>query len=159
MLTLNKYLRELGIDENTWPFDEIKLNQDRKNKHQHYDGRYVEEDGMVDAETFNLSTTLAMIIYSYLCYFRDGGLKWGYPVCFNFKNGKELPKGQGYDRWCKIIDRMIESFRMLIKYDEEAPDILEYSDKERWKKDIVKYNKKINYGLRLFAKYFSDLWW
>ena len=63
MLQLNKYLRELGIDENYWLFKDKE------------DDRYKpDEDGFVNAETFNLDATLSMIIYSYLCYFRDNCL-------------------------------------------------------------------------------------
>ena len=73
MLQLNKYLRELGIDENYWLFKE-------KN-----DNRYLpDEDGFIDAETFNLDMTLSMIIYSYLCYFRDHCLV-GHPASMTFE--------------------------------------------------------------------------
>ena len=55
MVQLNKYLREIGIDENYWLF---KKNQN--------DSRYEpDEEGFIPAEYFNLNTTLAMIIYSF----------------------------------------------------------------------------------------------
>ena len=60
-IELNKYLKEIGIDENYLLFD--KTNQEN-------DSRYrLNEDGFVDAEFFNLDTTLAIILYSYLSYF------------------------------------------------------------------------------------------
>ena len=124
MLQLNKYLRELGIDENYWLFKDEE------------DGRYKpDEDGFVNAETFNLDATLSMIIYSYLCYFRDNCLV-GYPGSMTF------------EKWKEIIDKMIEAFRLQIDLDENINNI---NSKNR--------KKKINYGMRLFIKYYNHLWW
>lgn len=123
MLQLNKYLRELGIDENYWLF------KDEEN------GRYKpDEDGFVNAETFNLDATLSMIIYSYLCYFRDNCLV-GYPGSMTF------------EKWKEIIDKMIEAFKLQLELDGK---IYLPSKNKR---------KKINYGMRLFIKYYNDLWW
>lgn len=123
MLQLNKYLRELGIDENYWLFKDEE------------DGRYKpDEDGFVNAETFNLDATLSMIIYSYLCYFRDNCLV-GYPGSMTF------------EKWKEIIDKMIEAFKLQLELDGK---IYLPSKNKR---------KKINYGMRLFIKYYNDLWW
>lgn len=123
MLQLNKYLRELGIDENYWLFKE-------KN-----DKRYQpDEDGFINAETFNLDATLSMIIYSYLCYFRDNCLV-GSPANITF------------EKWKEIINKMIEAFKLQIELDDNI-----YSPSKNKK-------KKINYGMRLFIKYYNDLWW
>lgn len=63
ILKLNKYLKEIGINEKYWLFD--KDNQET-------DLRYVpDEEGFVDAEHFNLDTSLSLYIYSQLCYFRE----------------------------------------------------------------------------------------
>ena len=122
MLQLNKYLRELGIDENYWLFEE-------KN-----DNRYLpDEDGFVDAETFNLDMTLSMIIYSYLCYFRDHCLV-GHPASMTF------------EQWKKILDKMIEAFKLQIENDN-------YNEISKNRQ------KKINYGMKLFVKYYNHLWW
>ena len=96
MLHLNKYLRELGIDENYWLFKDITKATDE---------RYIpDEDGFIKAETFNLDATLSMIIYSYLCYFRDHCLV-GYPGSMTF------------EQWKEIIDKMIEAFKLQIDLD------------------------------------------
>ena len=122
MLQLNKYLRELGIDENYWLFKDEE------------DGRYKpDEDGFINAETFNLDATLSMIIYSYLCYFRDNCLV-GYPGSMTF------------EKWKEIIDKMIEAFKLQIEGDN-------YNEISKNRK------KKINYGMRLFIKYYNHLWW
>lgn len=124
MLQLNKYLRELGIDENYWLFKDEE------------DGRYKpDEDGFVNAETFNLDATLSMVIYSYLCYFRDNCLV-GHPGSMTF------------EKWKEIIDKMIEAFRLQIDLDENVNNI-----------DSKNKQKKINYGMRLFIKYYNHLWW
>lgn len=124
MLQLNKYLRELGIDENYWLFKDEE------------DGRYKpDEDGFVNAETFNLDATLSMVIYSYLCYFRDNCLV-GHPGSMTF------------EKWKEIIDKMIEAFRLQIDLDENINSI-----------DSKNKQKKINYGMRLFIKYYNNLWW
>ena len=124
MLQLNKQLRELGIDENYWLFKDEE------------DGRYKpDEDGFVNAETFNLDATLSMVIYSYLCYFRDNCLV-GHPGSMTF------------EKWKEIIDKMIEAFRLQIDLDENINNI-----------DSKNKQKKINYGMRLFIKYYNHLWW
>lgn len=125
MLKLNKYLRELGIDENFYLFDE-KMKQ--------LDCRYKEdENGFVPAECWNLDTTFAMYIYSHLCYFRDN-CNYGHPG-----NLSE-------EQWNNILNKMIEGFRLLITREEND---IPSKTKE----------KKIKYGIRLFAKYFSALWY
>ena len=126
MLQLNKYLRELEIDENYWLFKNAKNNDDN---------RYLpDEDGFVNAETFNLDATLSMIIYSYLCYFRDNCLV-GHPGSMTF------------EKWKEIIDKMIEAFKLQIDLDSN----IDLPSKNR--------QKKINYGMRLFIKYYNHLWW
>lgn len=125
MIELNKYLRELGIDEHYWLFDKER----RKT-----DNRYIpDEEGFVNAETFNLDVSLSMHIYSQLCYFRDNCLN-GHPGYMTF------------EEWKNIIDKMIEAFRLQIITDNE------------WNISKNK-QKKINYGMRLFIKYYNHLWW
>ena len=123
MLKLNKYLRELGIDENFYLFNE---------KEKQSDYRYKEdEDGFVPAECWNLDTTFTMYIYSHLCYFRDN-CNYGHPGNLSEK------------QWNNILNKMINGFKLLITNETDV-------SKTR--------RKKIDYGLRLFAKYFSALWY
>lgn len=132
MLKYNKYLKELGIEENSFPFSVVEG-----------DSRYVEdEDGFRDCEFFNMDSTLAMIIYSHLCYFRDNCLVG----CPGYMEPEE---------WRAIIDKMIEAFKLYIV---EEKDYWLHNDYER--KIISKNrNKKINYGMKLFVKYFGHLWY
>ena len=126
MLQLNKYLREVGIDENYWLF---KKNQN--------DSRYEpDEEGFIPSEYFNLNITLAMIIYSSLRYFKDY-CNYGYP-------GNMTKK-----QWDKCLDDMITAFKLLIEKENYNLTKIQSKNKE----------KKIKYGLRLFAKYFNNLWY
>ena len=127
MLKPNKYLREIGIDENFWLFKDAKSGDDRYKP---------DEDGFVNAEFWNLDSTLAMYIYSHLCYFRD-----------NCNVGH--PGNMSEEKWNKILDDMITAFRLLVEED-KITDYKSVQSKNR--------EKKINYGLRLFAKYFYNLW-
>lgn len=134
ILKPNKYLRELGIDEKYWLFN--KNNQD--------DPRYVpDEDGFVDAEHFNLDTTLSLYIYSQLCYFRD------YPMTCG------TPAGMTHEQWEGIVNSMIEAFKLMIVEDNESWTLtnkeIQYRSKNR--------SKKINHGLRMFIKYYHNLWY
>ena len=127
MLQLNKYLKELGIDENYWLFRDKQLN----------DNRYKpDEDGFIPAEFWNLDSTLAMYIYSHLCYFRD-----------NCNVGH--PGNMSEEKWNKILDNMITAFKLLIEKDETDYHSIESKNRQ----------KKIRYGLRLFIKYLYDLWY
>ena len=125
MLQLNKYLREIGIDENYWLF---------KNQN---DARYEpDEEGFIAAEYWNLDATLAMIIYSSLRYFKDH-CNYGCPG--------DMTKEQ----WDKCLNNMIIAFELLVK--EENYNLTKMQSKNK--------EKKIKYGLRLFAKHFNNLWY
>ena len=136
ILKPNKYLKELGIDENYWLFS--KSNQG--------DPRYVpDEEGFVDAEHFNLDTSLSLYIYSQLCYFRD------YPMTCG------TPMGMTHEQWENTVNAMIEAFRLLI-IEEDYSDRWTMTDKQ-WKQQSKNKRKKINYGLRMFIKYYNNLWY
>ena len=128
MLQLNKYLKELGIDENYWLFRDKQLN----------DNRYKpDEDGFVNAEFWNLDSTFAMYIYSHLCYFKEH-CNVGHPGNMTWK------------QWNKCLDDMITAFRLLVEED-KITDYKSVQSKNR--------EKKINYGLKLFAKHMRSLWY
>ena len=121
ILKPNKYLRELGIDENYWLFN--KDNQD--------DPRYVpDEEGFVDAEHFSLDTTLSLYIYSQLCYFRD------YPMTCG------TPCGMTHEQWEGIVNSMIEAFKLMIVEDNESWTL---TDKERRYRSKNRRKKSANY--------------
>ena len=128
MLKPNKYLREIGIDENFWLFKDAKSGDDRYKP---------DEDGFVNAEFWNLDSTFAMYIYSHLCYFKEH-CNVGHPGNMTWK------------QWNKCLDDMIIAFRLLVEED-KITDYKSMQSKNR--------EKKINYGLRLFAKHMRSLWY
>ena len=128
MLKPNKYLREIGIDENFWLFKDAKSGDDRYKP---------DEDGFVNAEFWNLGSTFAMYIYSHLCYFKEH-CNVGHPGNMTWK------------QWNKCLDDMITAFRLLVEED-KITDYKSVQSKNR--------EKKINYGLRLFAKHMRSLWY
>lgn len=135
ILKPNKYLKEIGIDENYWLFS--KDNQD--------DNRYIpDEEGFVDAEHFSLDASLSLYIYSQLCYFREYCLV-GHPM------------GMTFEEWQTKLDAMIEAFKLMI-IEEDYSERWLLTEKEQ--KQLTKNKqKKINYGLRLFIKYYHSLWY
>ena len=128
MLKPNKYLREIGIDENFWLFKDAKSGDDRYKP---------DDDGFVNAEFWNLDSTFAMYIYSHLCYFKEH-CNVGHPGNMTWK------------QWNKCLDDMITAFRLLVEED-KITDYKSVQSKNR--------EKKINYGLRLFAKHMRSLWY
>lgn len=135
---LNKYLRDIGInEENYWILNE-KVEGDPNYEE--------DEDGFIKAESFCLNTTLAMINYSYLCYFREHCLR-GYPLNLTF------------EEWKKYIDKMIEAFKLIITEEKDEERDIKKLTKEEFKVQLKKRQRKINSGLRLYAKYFNHLWW
>ena len=126
MLKPNKYLREIGIDENFWLFKDAKSGDDRYKP---------DEDGFINAEFWNLDSTFAMYIYSHLCYFKEH-CNVGHPGNMTWK------------QWNKCLDDMITAFRLLVEED-KITDYKSVQSKNR--------EKKINYGLRLFAKHMRSL--
>lgn len=137
ILKLNKYLKELGIDEHNWLFNK---------ETQEIDDRYKpDEEGFIDAEHFSLDYSLSLYIYSQLCYFRDHCM-YSYP---GFMTQKE---------WENIINKMIEAFKLQILED-DTWDRLKYPNKAERVKASKNRQKKINYGMRLFIKYYNHLWY
>ena len=161
MLKLNKYLRELGINENSWPFEEIKENEVLKAEGEDYDKRYIEgeyEEGFIDAEFFSLDNTLNMEIYSRLCYFRDHCLN-AVPGCIVAKYGGENEDSdKAFEKWKEIIDDMIEGFKLKL-IDDDSCDVSKHPDKKERENLSKNRKKKINKAMRLFVKYYDALWW
>lgn len=93
MLTRNKYLRELGVKRNDWPFGRDKR-----------DPRNIPDDdtGICEADTYNMDVPLAMIIYTYLKKFKDTA-RGSYPACLT------------EEKWEEILNNMINGFAIIIK--------------------------------------------
>ena len=69
------------------------------------------------------------------------------------KANKGYPSYVGsLEKWNKIIDKMIFSFREIAEEYKNKPNT--FSEEEAYKK----YSKKINRGLKLFGKHYNNLW-
>lgn len=91
MITLNKYLRELGINEDNFYFKKE-------------DDRYIPNDdtGIPESHTWEMDGALAMIIYSYLMKYKEIDPP-AYPAIYT------------EEKWRGIIDEMIKGFASIIK--------------------------------------------
>lgn len=90
-----------------------------------------DEEGFSETEFFNLDYSLALYIYGRLRYFQDHCLV-GEPSYITF------------DQWSDIINKMIKGFYLYLT--------------ENYKLSKNK-EKQMRYGMRLFIKYFSELWY
>ena len=93
--------------------------------------------GFDDSETWNLDITIAKFIFPRLKAFKE--CNHGFPSSLTEK------------KWNKILDEMIEGFELYCKKDEWEfeQDLNERNDKFA----------KVNKSLKLFSKYFYNLWW
>lgn len=129
MLVYNKWLKSIGVKEDQYPL--IKgIPRDPP--------QYYHESQMYEGETWDLNSVMNMMIYSYLCEFefhcKDKEGHWGaYPG--EFENGEE---------WDKIFRRIKEGFRRRIV---DNDDYAQYKE-DYWRKT-----------LKLFIKYYDNLWW
>ena len=83
---------------------------------------------------WNLDITIAKFILPRLKAFKEKAK--GYPA-----------KLSGIEQWREILDKMIFAFDKVVStFDRPEP----YSEEE---------HDKIDEGLKLFAKYYHDLWW
>jgi hypothetical protein len=82
-------------------------------------------------EFYSLDYTLACSIYSYLCYYRDHCMI-GYPTYMSV------------DKWSDIVNKMITGFKIYIQRDGKLSKTKQ---------------KQMHYGMRLFIKYFGELWY
>ena len=132
-MKFNHYYEELGLKPTDFPFEGYEDICDRNLE---------DEEGFSGVEFFSLDYSLALYIYGRLRYFQDYCL-YGHPGYMT------------HEQWEDIIKKMIKGFELYIKHDE--PNYL-LSEKER-KKMSKNRQKKIEYGFRLFIKYFGHLWY
>lgn len=128
MIPINKYIRELGYSEKSYPFNEQTPSQ---------------EDGFYCEDFYNLDTTLALIIYSYLCYFREHIAKGICPGCFAYGKSGERNDEEGIKKWLETLDDMILGFKIFLKEGMNSKT----------------EDKKMKFGMRQFIKYFGCLWY
>lgn len=87
MIRYNKYLKDVGIKKNDYPFDEIKPS--------------FSENKCLRIATWNCNWALVLTIYSHLKAFRE------------YNNG--YPIGMNEEDFNAMLDEMIEGFAFYIK--------------------------------------------
>lgn len=132
MIKINKYLEELGLTQEDLPGyynAEVDNNKGLKpcNDPRNKD---IPEYGFSSYEFFNLDHTFDLLIYPRLCYFRE--------YC-NFG----CPGGMSQEQWDKILNTMIEGFKLSLTVDYPK----------------VKQQKKIAKAREYFARYYHCLWY
>ena len=135
-MKFNHYLEELGIKSTDFPFGNDDCLDDPRYKE--------DEEGFKNAEFWSLDFTMACYIYSHLCYFKDYCLV-GYPA------------GLTGEKWEEILNKMIKAFKLYIEPDNNEDDLLLSNEQRRIKSKNKQ--KQITYGMKLFIKYFSNLWY
>jgi hypothetical protein len=133
-------IKKLGYYESKLKVDPERLFwNDKFSKHLANDNRQDkwksqrEKYGFDSRETWSLFTTIAFFIYPRLIYFKD--------------HTPGFPARLTEEKWDKILSKMIFPFEQIVsgEYDKHV-----FDDEKYWKK----YNR----GLKLFYKYFNDLW-
>ena len=106
--------------------------------------KYLKKNGLYvnPRDTWSLDYTIAKFVSPRLKLYKK--LTIGYPCEFS-----------DISQWYDILDKMIESFDLILN-DDGSIDINEY---DNWKEIAKEKNNKIQEGLDLFAKYFRGLWW
>lgn len=134
-MKFNHYYKELGLKETDFPFEKSEDICDRNVEN---------EEGFSEIEFFSLDYSLALYIYSRLRYFQDNCLVG-------------CPMGMEFNKWEKIIQKMIKGFKLYLIDESQIID-LSKSTKE-WQRLSKNKQKQIKYGMRLFIKYFGHLWY
>lgn len=142
MLLFNKYLKELGYKEDDFPFDETEKT----------DPRYAldKETGIVEAQTWNLDTTIVLELYTYLRDFQEYYMKGVTPApYFTYEDGAK--------QWHQVVADIIDGLRAYIEVRE-----LYYGDFKDWdeyKKAEQAYFDRFDKAWKLLGENIQCFWW
>lgn len=95
-------------------------------------------------DVWNLSNSMAWVLFAQLVRYRRSD-RCGIPGFIDFQG---MPDEEAEALWENVLDKMIYSFKEIIKDDHEYTTNEEYED----------YNNRIQEGLNLFGKYYRGLW-
>ena len=101
--------------------------------------------GYSDKELWGLDFTIAKFVYPRLKAFKRSR-RFGFPA--------ELSE----EKWEKTLDKMILAFELLCEIEGETIVPKEYLENEKTIDKYFESEKKIDEGLKLFGKYFRNLW-
>jgi len=111
-------------------------------------------------DTYSLDQTLALVILPALKAFREH--TGGVPSCVCYEKGKEISFTKAKAKWLAILDDMIFAFKCAASDNEYSEPF--FSEKNKVLKNgfdsqgLKRCEKRIDKGLKLFAKYYSSLW-
>jgi hypothetical protein len=112
-------------------------------------------NGWDSSDTWSLQFTISKFILPRLKYFKkvNNGIPNGIYEKHRDPNRKVSENTKlALEEWNVKLDKMILAFQRIIDEDEDFHD---WKDKKYWdKQEKIKKD-----GLKLFAKYFEDLWW
>jgi hypothetical protein len=108
----------------------LHKNISKKDKRQRAWSKQRKERGFDDTETWAMDQAFAKFILPRLQRFKE------VHICY--------PPDLTMKKWDNIIQQMIDGFEEILRRDEKIAD---------W--DV----KKVDKGLKLFAKWYHDLWW
>lgn len=132
-MKFNHYYKELNLSEYDFPFEKNEDILDRNIE---------DEEGFTATEFFSLDYSLALYIYGRLRYFQDHCMV-GHPACMTM------------EKWEEILKKIIKSFKLYIE-----EETIDYTKSQAERLTLSKNRQKqINYGFRLFIKYFGNLWY
>lgn len=109
-----------------------------------------DKDEIKLSELWGLNSTLGAIISSYLREFKKAsGYSGATPGSHSLQqvDGKTIVLDNGFGRWCDTLDKMIWSFEQYANMDGRFREVSE------------EYRNRLQEGIDLFAKYYSDLWY
>lgn len=122
--------------ENKWVTKKPLYIEKTDKRYKKYVGQ-LKKDGFCDCETWNLEGVISEFILPRLKRFRE--LANGHPMSLTM------------EQWWEILDKMIFAFEWNLTYDDISVKMSESEQK--------KMRKKYNEGMKLFGKWFLDLWW
>lgn len=145
MLVWSKYLEELGYKKSDFLFD-------KKAKE---DSRYAldKTTGVIEAQTWNLETTIILELYVYLRCFQDNFMDFGLPMRFTEEAGVK----NGEKKYHKIIQDIIDGLKARLEVYELAP--VNFEDYEAFDKARNELNDKFEKGWKLLGENIDCLWW
>lgn len=110
---------------------------DKKDKRYPKHVKQLKENGFSDAETWSLYSPIAEFILPRLIRFKE--IAMGYPM------------GLSEAKWNEILDDMIFALDWSLTSDEKSETMTKGEVRKSWQR----YER----GMKLFAKWFRDLWW
>lgn len=111
------------------------------------------ERGFDDSETWNLDHTIAVFVLPRLKAFKE--VHCGSPCQPN----KDCQlKSIGEKEWNQILDKMIYAFEIHASEDMSFGYDLDHTDQEKFSREYKERMDKVSEGLKLFAKWYGNLW-